>query len=132
MFVCVHKKKLFILVKSQSSKMAKMIVNAARAATQIAAWSDSEDSISDEEDTVESEDSEDDIDQPLIEECDIVTDESMNYSLLATANIYRQVWKIYCLTHFLHSEGSDEEGSPSSRPDDLMAKTSFKGRNDHE
>ena len=44
--------------------MARSLLDSARAATQLAAWSDLENSISNNEDTVESEDSKDEIDQP--------------------------------------------------------------------
>ena len=68
--------------------MPRRLLDAARVATQHAAWSDLEDKISDDENTVESEDSVDDIDQPSPEARGDVTHESMEDPSSVTAKMH--------------------------------------------
>ena len=67
--------------------MARRLLDAA----QLAAWLDLEDNISDDEDIVESKDSEDEIDQRSPEERDDVTWRVWMIHLLLTAKMYWQV-----------------------------------------
>ena len=109
--------------------MARRLLDAAKAAKQLAGRSDLEDSISDNEDTVESEDSEDEIDQPSPEERDDATQESMDDpSAVNSQNSLTSLEKEFTDSS---TEESDGEDSTGSKLDDLMAKSSFKGRNGH-
>ena len=109
--------------------MAKGLLGAARAATQLAGWSNIEDNISNDEDTVESENSEDEIDQPSPEERDDVTHESLDDpSAVNSQNALTSEENEWTDSS---TEESDGEDSTGSRPNDLMAKSSFIGRNGH-
>ena len=105
----------------------KWQLDAARAAAQLSDWSDLENNISDDEDTIESEDSEDEIDQPTPEERDDATHESMDDPpAVNNQNSLTSLEKE--LTDSSTGE-SDREDSTGSRLNDLMAKSSFKERN---
>ena len=84
--------------------------------------------ISENEGTVESEDSEGEINQPSSEERDDVTHESMDDS--PAANSQNALRRIENELTDSNTEESDGEDSTGSRPNNLMAKNSFKGIND--
>ena len=107
--------------------MARRLLDAARVAAQPAACSDLENNISDDEDTVESEDCEDEIDLPSPEERDDVTLESMDDPF--AVNSQNALTRVENKLTDSSTEESDGEDSTGSRPNDLMAKSSFKGRN---
>ena len=68
---------------SASIKMARRLLDAARAAKQLADWSDLESNISDDEDTVESEDSE---------------NEMINHHQKSVMMQHKRVWMIHLLS----------------------------------
>ena len=107
--------------------MARRQLDAVRVATHLAPKSDLEDNISDDEDTAEREDSEDEINQSSPEERDDITHESMDNPF--AVNSQNALTSVENELTDSSTKESDGVYSTGSRPNDLFAKSLFKGKN---